>query len=258
MAEFTLDTSGAVIQPQVPGGRASYRWEWSDLSPFAQGYVEALFASLGDDPSAKRSPPARAKISRPQERLQEALSFLSDYSTNMRKNAPRGKEDEWGAVYWMPREPSYSWSTAYGDFQPATLYAGVDKGLIERKRDGYHEYRITPAGRAALHPDWDSYETCAECDRRIPRAEAACIHCGKTKPWAQPFGFSDLSPEALALILRDCEAYEASGRVVGLWRGDADQGAHFWRWRSQAADAAFPPLTPYLSDEGKVCLREAA
>lgn len=69
-------------------------------------------------------------------------------------------------------------------------------------------------------------------------------------------GFSDLHHSALALILRDCEGYEASGRVVGLWRGDADQGAHFWRWRSQAADEFFPVLTPTLGGDGKVYLRE--
>lgn len=45
MEAFTLDTSGAVEIRLGIGPTAVMRW--SDLSPFAQGYVEALFASLG-------------------------------------------------------------------------------------------------------------------------------------------------------------------------------------------------------------------
>jgi hypothetical protein len=49
MAAFTLDTSGTVIrlsqlQPDLPVGV----WRWSDLTPFEQGYIEALFASIAD------------------------------------------------------------------------------------------------------------------------------------------------------------------------------------------------------------------
>lgn len=46
---FTLDTSGIVypMEPrvEVPGGAANAVM-WTDLDPFTQGYVEALFASL--------------------------------------------------------------------------------------------------------------------------------------------------------------------------------------------------------------------
>lgn len=66
--------------------------------------------------------------------------------------------------------------------------------------------------------------------------------------------FSRLDPSALALILRDCEA---GARIYIKHR--RDDGAHFWRWRqAEGARHGFPPLTPFLSDEGKVCLREAA
>lgn len=47
MSDFTLDTSGAVSGPigaVIPGAVMLIRWP--DLSPFEQGYVEALFASL--------------------------------------------------------------------------------------------------------------------------------------------------------------------------------------------------------------------
>lgn len=42
---FTLDTSGAVYLP-IAGIAGTNKVAWSDLSPFAQGYIEALFASV--------------------------------------------------------------------------------------------------------------------------------------------------------------------------------------------------------------------
>jgi hypothetical protein len=67
-------------------------------------------------------------------------------------------------------------------------------------------------------------------------------------------GFSDLAPETLALILRDCE-------VAGWGYQDrADIGREVWqaRQRGEYRDRPrpFPPQTPYLADDGKVCLRE--
>jgi hypothetical protein len=46
-AAFTLDTSGSIWS--APEGIARRLMTWRDLSPFAQGYVEAMFtASYGD------------------------------------------------------------------------------------------------------------------------------------------------------------------------------------------------------------------
>jgi hypothetical protein len=87
--------------------------------------------------------------------------------------------------------------------------------------------------------------------------------------------FSDLSPEALALILRDCEQAGslAPARTIGmgetehgmsaLYPPTAFGGRLFWTERQQQSPrrlslAAFPPLTPYLADDGKVHLKEAA
>lgn len=78
---------------------------------------------------------------------------------------------------------------------------------------------------------------------------------------AWPSKFSDLDPSALALILRDCEAAQEQIRtgdigVSGV--GPREQGAALWnecqrgRWRDQH----LRPLQPYLSDEGRVCLRK--
>lgn len=64
--------------------------------------------------------------------------------------------------------------------------------------------------------------------------------------------FDRLSPEALALILRDCEARLASADCVQNTR---EGGRSFWTRRQAGDRPAFPPLTPYLSNDGKVCLR---
>jgi hypothetical protein len=76
-------------------------------------------------------------------------------------------------------------------------------------------------------------------------------------------GFSDLAPSTLAAILKDCAAENAipkEGRVMGVAGGvDREAGRDFWKWRQKGvwADGRFPPLTPYLGDDGKIYLREA-
>jgi hypothetical protein len=72
------------------------------------------------------------------------------------------------------------------------------------------------------------------------------------------FAFSDLAPETLALILRDCE----SARLI-LGRRDSSTDAGKWLWITRNSNphmttSGFPPLTPYLGDDGKVYLRVAA
>ncbi len=73
---------------------------------------------------------------------------------------------------------------------------------------------------------------------------------------AREVGFSDLSPEALALILQDCEAFQASG--VRYHYSDSQAGGRgFFDDRQRGVFEGFPPLTPYLSDDGKIHLRES-
>lgn len=88
-------------------------------------------------------------MSRASERLQEALNFLAHRRAAMLRTAPSGKEAEYGSVFWYPSEPSYCWSSTYGDFSPQTLMAGVARGLIDRKGSS-HAYRITSAGLTLL------------------------------------------------------------------------------------------------------------
>lgn len=154
MTEFSFDTSGVV----EPSGREVVAYRWSDLSPFVQGYVEALFASI---------------------RYERAS-------------------------------------------------AGINKGDHVLK--------------------WDE---------RVNYSNSRYL------------AFRDLDPSALALILRDCERWlhawqhiypevmaQKGGDIKTLQRR---QGAAFWKWRQHNSelDRVWPPLQPYLSDEGKVCLREA-
>jgi hypothetical protein len=71
-------------------------------------------------------------------------------------------------------------------------------------------------------------------------------------------GFSDLAPETLAAILKDCEAFtnEVDGLPARLQTADA--GRTFWMRRQDGARPGFPPLTPYLGEDGLVYLRGAA
>lgn len=77
---------------------------------------------------------------------------------------------------------------------------------------------------------------------------------------AEAFGFRDLSSEAVALILRDCEA--ALRDAACGYSNTVEFGAMFWKDRQQnqlnGMEPKFPPLTPYLNDEGKVALKVAA
>jgi len=75
-------------------------------------------------------------------------------------------------------------------------------------------------------------------------------------------GFSDLSPEALGVIRKDCKLAENNSYAWHTWldRVGVEGGKNFWesrqkphRWYAKT----FPPLTVFLSDEGRVCLREA-
>lgn len=70
------------------------------------------------------------------------------------------------------------------------------------------------------------------------------------------FAFSSLSPEALAMILGDCEAFcSAFGRDTRI----LPQGQAFWTQRQDGGWAnqspSFPPLRVSLSDDGKIHLQ---
>lgn len=73
----------------------------------------------------------------------------------------------------------------------------------------------------------------------------------------RPVGFSDLAPEALAMILRDCDRWIQLYPATG--RGTAN-GARLWELRNLqliTPTTDFPPLCVYLNDAGKVMLEVA-
>lgn len=66
-------------------------------------------------------------------------------------------------------------------------------------------------------------------------------------------GFSDLAPETLAAILKDCARFT---ELFGEWPLH-DHGKHFWIGRQKDKHPDFPPLTPTLSEDGKIYLRSS-
>lgn len=75
--------------------------------------------------------------------------------------------------------------------------------------------------------------------------------------WDHRAGFSDLAPETLAAILKDCEAVLMLMAHAAM-KDSSAAGREFWA-RRQAGRydrAIAPPLAAYLGDDGKVYLRE--
>ena len=173
-------------------------------------------------------------------------AFTLDTSGDVRAPIPWAP----GSTGWMPA--SGIWAIRWPDLSPF-VQGYVEAASAELQRSFC---RVHSATRAE-HP-LSRYVRCTACGARgIPSN-------GRRKPgrtrrvtWLK-VRFSMWSPEALALILRDCEA--ASGpphprAVVGAANA---AGRLFWYTRQHGKLPSFPPLTPYLADDGKVCLKEAA
>ncbi len=72
-------------------------------------------------------------------------------------------------------------------------------------------------------------------------------------------GFSDLAPETLAAILRDCEIFRSGYGLPESYMANqkaSKRGGEMWHSRQTGGFDILPPLTPYLDDTGKVRLRE--
>lgn len=131
---FELDTSGAVVVPDAlmgePRERAS-RWRWPDLSPFAQGYVTALFESAG----VALLKPGRAGIFAGFSDLApEALAaILVDCERMGAGAAGDALERDYGRVAWISRRdghyaPEYLPQTpTLGDDGKVRLETGLSK-----------------------------------------------------------------------------------------------------------------------------------
>lgn len=66
-------------------------------------------------------------------------------------------------------------------------------------------------------------------------------------------GFSDLAPETLAAMMKDCERYLSHGRRRELQQ--PQDGAALWETRQMDISPAFPPITLYLGDDGRIYQR---
>jgi hypothetical protein len=191
-AAFSFDTSGRVVRLGLDG-LAYPHIEWSDLSPFEQGYVEALFESLIDE-------------------WRHQVCFKTG-------DKVRVHTDEIGTVTGRK--------------------TGATKSVHVLFRPGfggqYFPFECTPVAPV----------------------------------------FSDLAPETLAAIRKDCADYQEraakseadvlaysgasnAAKVRHAWLGGG--GAQFWVQRNTTDNlrAFFPPLTPYLAEDGNVYLREQA
>ncbi len=74
----------------------------------------------------------------------------------------------------------------------------------------------------------------------------------RSGPKSSQFGFSDLSPEALGMILKDCEAHEKAYPLQAHDPRRHNRGLNFWRNRQAGmwTNSGFPPLTSYLGATG--------
>lgn len=192
MAEAeTIDTSGSVDEQA-----------WSDLSPFAQSYIAALFEALV-----------------PKDKNDRPLSIGS---------AVRIVTGETGVVMGLfPRR-----------LKSLNVLTARDFGGTY---GGWEVEAITEDGC-----DWYCEAQREEMFGRVATTSG------------QPLRFSDLSPEALALILEDCANFENFSSGLGFKTGEVE-GRRFWIGRANgqltgAWAAAFPPLRVYLDDAGKVRL----
>ena len=95
------------------------------------------------------------------------------------------------------------------------------------------------------------------------------------EPYMDEPSFRHLAPETLARIMEDCRKFAGQLQADYTERQLRTMGAEFWAYRNdrrsltgfptQAGWAAlsrrardYPPLTPYLGDDGKIYLREQA
>jgi len=129
MTAFKLDTSGSVRRPQAnvdSAGRAN--WLWSDLTPFAQGYVEALFAH-----SAAPAPLAALGLGF-SDVAPATLSRIIDDCERFRGIDRGVYSSDWllsGGALWAMRQSK----TGLPDFPALTLYLAED-GLIYLREAG--------------------------------------------------------------------------------------------------------------------------
>lgn len=116
------------------------------------------------------------------------------------------------------------------------------------------------------YADWDDLTLFAQGYVEALFSDGVSLTNGAMIPRV-PLGFSDIAPETLARIMKDCER----ALTTQLWGNSAVDGRLFWSERTEElfsgfwggqqtllCEDLFPPLTPYLGGDGKVYLRATA
>lgn len=127
MAKFTLDTSGAVCAPHKnAAGQTFVSTLWSDLSPFAQGYVEAMFAGgvsiRGYGGLMRVLQPKAKRVGFSDLAPSTLAAILKDCAARQAQHAPDITRAIVGRMFWNHRQRG----VVGAEFPPLTAYLGDD------------------------------------------------------------------------------------------------------------------------------------
>lgn len=135
MGGFKLDTSGEVAIPAINAmtGEPDRIWigyRWSDLSPFAQGYIEAAFGGLlsGFSDYERKASLAGFRHLAPAT-LAAMLEDCERFASDPRCESALGKSN--GSALWTLRKMGAG--DTHG-FPPVTLYL-ADDGKVHQRED---------------------------------------------------------------------------------------------------------------------------
>lgn len=131
MSGFKLDTSGGVRVPDALLGEPRERsseWRWSDLSPFAQGYIEAAFESVEwPDPAEGFGPSGTPRFS---DLAHATLAAMLEDCERWKCQFPRVGAQEDGMAFWVLRNAQF---VRRSNFPPLTLYLADDGKIHQRE-----------------------------------------------------------------------------------------------------------------------------
>jgi len=132
MTTFTLDTSGFVSMPEpFEPSDLGAEWAWPDLSPFAQGYVEALLQG-----EARRDGPGSVVFVRPikgfafSDLAPKTLALILKDCADARRRYMRDDTTKDGRLFWEARDKGDCQPEGYW---PLTPYLGDDGKVYLRE-----------------------------------------------------------------------------------------------------------------------------
>lgn len=125
-------------------------------------------------------------------------------------------------------------------------------GVVHIRTEPHGDWR--GIGWSDLTPFAQGYVEAAKQSRRL------IVHrVGGDELDTFDWAFSDLAPETLAAMLKDCEAHELAYPLQAADPRRHNRGFNFWRNRQAGMWTAsgWPPVALYLGDDGKIQQREA-